>query len=262
VEKDQTLETKGPSMNRRLAGVTTLGIILSMIAFSQGACAQSRCLNPTVNEHDRSDKKASHFIGLANFSPKQKALLESLLNQSASQEIWENFIQEHNDQAATFLAVTNTLRGTDLFIGKSETISALDMIETVSEIRGVRLIANVNLGYFGKWVEAGGEYALHLADHQQETGSVSFAGHWQKGGGLHCGFDIQGYTHYTKPPYIHWNVNQSSGSSDIHLDGRSPWFLGFIPNPTHLEYSNSDVRAWMKDYEKKYGNPGFTVENR
>jgi hypothetical protein len=232
------------------------------ISFSQMACAHTSCLNPTVKEHDDSNKVAMNFVSFTKFSPKQKVLLESLLGQSVSQEVWESFIREHNDQAATFLAVTKSLQSTELEIGKSETVNALDMVETLSEIRGVRLIANVNLEYFEKWVGAGGHYAVHLINHKDETGDIPFADHSQKGGGLHCGFDIQGYTHYTKPPYIHWNVNRSTGSSDIHLDGRTPWIWGFVPNPKHLEYSNSDVRAWLSDYEKKYGNPGFTIGNR
>jgi hypothetical protein len=262
VEASKTRKKKGLSMDRRLLGMVAFGIMEGTVIFSQMACAQMHCLNPTVKERDDSNKVAVNFLPLAKFSPKQKALLESLVNQSVSQEVWENFIWEHNDQAATFLAVTKTLQSTDLDLGKSEAVSALDMVETLTEIRGVRLIANVNLGYFEKWVEAGGHYALHLVTHKDETGDISFANHSQKGGGLHCGFDIQGYTRYTQPPYIHWNVNRSTGSSDIHLDGRTPWIWGFVPNPTHLEYSNSDVRAWLSEYEKKYGNPGFTIGNR
>jgi hypothetical protein len=255
----ETTQWKGMSMERRLKATIILGVFVGLLFFSQLACAHISCLNPTVKTHDDSKKKAIQFIPIKDFSLEQKTLIDSLLKQNVSQEIWDNFTQEHNDQAATFLAVTNTLRRIDLFLSKTQSVTALDMVEELTDIRGVRLIANVNLDYFSRWVEAGGHYAVRLVDQSDETGSVPFADHSQKGGGLHCGFDIQGYTHYTTPPYIHWNVNQTTGSSDIHLDGRAPWILGFIPNPRHLEYDNSDVREWMGDFEKKYGSPGFVV---
>jgi hypothetical protein len=181
VEASETSKKSGLSMNRRLAGIVVFGILASTIIFSQGACAQTHCLNPTVKESDDSSKKAVNFIPFINFSPKQKALFESLANRSVSQEVWDSFTQEHNDQAASFLAVTNTLQETELFLDKSEeSITALDMVESLTEIRGVRLIANVNLSYFQKWVEAGGRYSVHIVNSKEESGNVSFANHWQK----------------------------------------------------------------------------------
>jgi hypothetical protein len=229
---------------------------------AHGEASESRCLNPKEKGVDDSKYLAQSFVPMNSLSSRQRALLEDFFGKSLAQEDFDAFVAAHNDQAATFLALTNALAKTELDLGDGQSMKAIDMIQHISEIRGVRFISTVNLSEFTKWQQSGNKYIVHLVNHREETGNAKFEGHSQMGGGLHCGFDTQGFTHYTKPPYIHWNINDVTGNSDIHLDGFQPWYFGFIPNPEHLSYENSDVRSWLKEYEKKFGNPGFSAEKR
>jgi hypothetical protein len=259
---------EGISMNKRITVfcfVLSLGFSQNILAHNQDqesvqAELAASCLNPEVKSKDDSNIKAVNFAPLSALTSKQNFLLSGFLNHQLLPTGISQLIIEHNDQAATFYSLTFALMQTELYVSDSEKINALDMVEKISEIRGVRFEATLNVQAINAWMKMGGKYIVHHADGSVETGKAGFANHNQKGGGLHCGFDMQGYTHYNQTPYIHWNVKLSDGSADLHLDGIQPWVAGIIPNPSHLDYNNSDVRSWYGNFLKKYGNPGFSIQ--
>jgi hypothetical protein len=110
---------------------------------------------------------------------------------------------------------------------------------------------------FDRWKHSGGHFTWDVA--QPEKGRFLF-GDFSIGGEIHPGYDEQGYTSDWRAPRLQINYRMSDGQADVDLDGYAPWILGFIPNPFHMTYANSDVRQWYDSYVKKLGDPGFSVE--
>ncbi|MBS1795776.1 MAG: RHS repeat-associated core domain-containing protein [Acidobacteria bacterium] len=211
------------------------------------------------------EKEATDFVTFDKLSKKQQELLMGYFKTTDAKEAatkWTTFTEKSNAEAAAFLSVTNALSKTTLDLGGGKTINALDMVKNVSEIKFDRIEGNLDKASFDKWQGEGkGGFSIALANGKTETGNVKFGG-TDGLGSVHKGYDVQGYTSGNSNfPRIQWNFRKSDYGTDIDVDGFKPWIVPFvIPNPKHRTDANSDARQWLKDYEKKFGNPGFSVK--
>jgi hypothetical protein len=195
--------------------------------------------------------KAENFLAWHQLDSRRQTLLATFWGEEAAVS-WNDFTVEHDDRAAAFLAVAGALEKTAVF-GKTAALgTALDMVETISEIRGDRLLVRLSAAVFEDWRRGGGRFTIFLANGTEENGSIEFNS-GDVGGSLHEGYDTQGYTSTWRIPRIHWNYRYADAWADIDLDGYPPtqW--------EHLTDRNSDVRCWHAAYVLKFGTPGFTV---
>ena len=183
------------------------------------------------------------------------------LDQSFSRGVdtgFDEWSQNHNGRAATFLAVTHALSKATFHLD-GQNILGTELIRELKKTLGDRIIVTLHRDLFDRWQTAGGRYTFHLANGKTEEGRINITPGGNLGGSLHHGYDRQGYTSNTRVPRLQINYRDRDSEADIDLDGYSPWKFGFIPNPNHLTWENSDVRYWHRRFVKKFGHPGFEV---
>lgn len=227
----------------------------SAVARTQKNEEASGC-NP---QQDRPNSESKfHSIGFPAWESlplqHQKLLVPYLNDLGISYLEW---ITDHDDHATSFFSVMQAHNLTELIIGNKGVVSA-SLIESIQEIHGDRMLVKMNRALFGAWKNAGGRFNLHRADGAIEEGKVNFNG-GDSGGSLHCGYTHQGYTSVRKVPRLQWNYNEQTGVTDLDIDGYAPWVGGFLPNPKHLTWENSDVRYWYSSFQKKFGYAGFST---
>jgi hypothetical protein len=200
--------------------------------------------------------KAVDFDSTELLPSRQRELLEDYLRQNLLS--FQNLTSDYNGIAATYLAVTRALSFLQIRLEDGRWISAMDMVSSINRLEGDRVKVRMDSTLFGSWRRAGAEYSLSRANGKTEHGHFHF-NRGDLGGSLHHGDDIQGYTSVFKVPRIQINYRFSDQEADIDLDGYAPWIIGFIPDPYHLTWKNSDVRYWFSKYLKSFGAPGFSV---
>jgi hypothetical protein len=171
---------------------------------------------------------------------------------------YNTWITTHDGDAAAFLSITHVLENMELSLGRGS-VPAIRMLEKVNRFEGDRIRVALNRIVFEKWKGAGARYQFLKPDGKYEGGRIRFYSHTWLGSSLHKGYDIQGVTHIWKVPRLQINYRYSDSEADIDLDGYTPLALGFIPNPRHLAYENSDPRQWFEKLVEWFGDPGFRV---
>jgi len=203
--------------------------------------------------------RAVHFEALGDLSPKQLSLLIPYLAAHGKRPMqYEEWISQSDGIAAAFLAWTRALTFLQIRLRDGRWITADEMMIAVYVLDGDRIRVELDNELFESWRAAGAPFILTRINGKIERGHFNFDG-GDPGGLLHDGSNIQGYTSYYKVPRIQINYTFGNHQADIDLDGYAPWVDGFIPNPHHLTWQNSDVRYWLPEYEKSFGNPGFEV---
>jgi hypothetical protein len=220
--------------------------------------------------------KAINFLPAARLTQDQHRILTTYLERPDTSIVpgldhsvfrgvdsdFDEWHQSYDGKAATFMAITHTLSVTTFHLAHGQDIRAIDVVKDLKKTLGDRLIVTLNKVVFDQWQAAGGNYTFHLANGKTETGKIQINPGGGAGGSLHQGYDRQGYTSTTKVPRMQINYRDNDSEADIDLDGYQPFKLGFIPNPNHLTWENSDVRYWFRSYVKKFGDPGFEVSKR
>lgn len=233
-------------------------IIIHTLIFLSGKA--SFAINNCSPLSDRPDSQSTYrsvqFPKWQDLTPiQQKLLLPYLVQQLIPYEQW---IAESDGHASAFFAITKAHEVTELFLAKGTSISSLEMFLGILEIHGDRMVVQMDRFLVEHWKSYGGQFAIHKADGNIEKDKINF-NTGNAGGSLHCGYDFQGYTSVTKVPRLQWNYNNFEATADLDIDGYAPWIGGFIPNPNHMTWENSDVRYWFSDFKSKYGNPGFAT---
>jgi hypothetical protein len=207
---------------------------------------------------------AHSFVRYRDMTPLQAEILErsgisDSVFTSTGSTIYEQWASDNDDHAANYLAVSRALSHLELQWPNGEKRWAIELVETVNRFEGDRIRARLNRTLFEEWVKSGGAFVFYRADGQHEKGKMKFHNGTAWGGSLHKGYDIQGFTSASKVPRLQFNYRFSDAEADIDLDGHSPMIWGFIPNPVHLTYKNSDPRQWFELLVRKLGDPGFHV---
>jgi hypothetical protein len=205
---------------------------------------------------------ADRFPMLAELSARQVELLTdfvmSIGSASDMEAAYQSWAADHDDLAAEFLALTRALSEITYDLGNGQSILGIDLVTKINRIEGDRIRFTIDPAKYDAWKQAGARFSWALATGKVETGSYHFD-RGDLGGSLHPGYDEQGYTSYFKVPRLQINYRESDSEGDIDLDGYAPWIWGFIPDPLHLTYANSDTRQWYGEYVKKLGDAGFSV---
>jgi hypothetical protein len=181
--------------------------------------------------------------------------LQNAVDPSVAYQAWA---AENDGLAATYLALTQAMAAMTITLDQGEQRPLIDIVVRINQLEGDRVRFALDAGDFDRWKKAGAKFSWKKANGKTETGHFNFDS-GDLGGSLHAGYDQQGYTSYYKVPRLQINYRLSDSDADIDLDGYAPWIWGFIPDPVHLTYANSDVRQWLSEYIKKMGNPGFSV---
>jgi hypothetical protein len=168
--------------------------------------------------------------------------------------LWDGFAAEQDGRAAACLAISNALSRVAVH-GCAPARTALDMLESLVEIRSDRLLVRLHRASFEQWFRGGAHFTIFLANGMKETSAVQF-NRGDAWGSLHTGYTLQGYTAALRVPRVHWNYREGDSAADIDLDGYPPttW--------EHLTDRNSDARCWQAAYVAKFGYPGFEVTSR
>lgn len=220
--------------------------------------------------------KAINFVPAARLSEIQHRILSTYLAQPAVAPVpgldhdvfrgidadFDQWNQNYDGRAATFLSLTHTLSVTTFYLADGKEILAINMVKDLKKTLGDRMIVTLHKDLFDNWQNAGGRYSFQLANGKMENGDIQVKPGGSFGGSLHKGYERQGFTSNSKVPRLQINYRDSDSEADIDLDGYAPMKFGFIPNPNHLTWENSDVRYWYSSYVKKFGNPGFEVGKR
>jgi hypothetical protein len=201
----------------------------------------------------------------SEMSPLQKKLLGAYLKKTGTSfGQWTSLPaidatdNDTDGELAAFLGITKALTHLQIHLEDGRWIVADQLLKTVNEFKGDRLMVQLDTKTFDSWRDAGAEFILTRASGEIENGSFDFD-HGDFGGSLHEGSTIQGYTSYFLAPRIQINYNEDTHEADIDLDGYAPWIDGVIPNPHHMTWENSDIRYWFDEYQQSFGNPGFQV---
>ena len=219
-------------------------------------------LDPQPKPNTSSPNEGVNFSNWDNLQPDQQDLLSSFFGSRSASIDYTSLQSQADGEVATFLAVTHALSLLRLAPNTDDEMDGMGLIKGIKEVRTDRLIVYLDLEMINKWKKDGINYSLPDVKNKTELGRLKFFNHSTLSAGLHCGYDLQWYTKASKGGHLHWNVRLSDGLADVHLDGYASWIDGFIPNPIHLTYQNSDVRYWYNKYFKKYGNPGFVIRKR
>src|SRR4051812_42568873 len=81
---------------------------------------------------------------------------------------------EHDDKAASFLAVTNALEHLQLLFEDGSSTSSFNLIESVAEVRGDRIYVHLNLPLFSRWKKAGAKFLLSKENGKIDRGHFRF----------------------------------------------------------------------------------------
>lgn len=203
--------------------------------------------------------RAVWFLPFSKLADDQRRLILPWVSRGNPEVQFSSWSRNREDLASSFLSITHALEQFMFYLGPQEAFRAIDLIENVNSIEGDRIRVKFNKNLFIKWKNLGGPFSIRHADGKVETGFFNFEAGNKWGGSLHTGYDIQGFTSSTDLPRLQINYRWADSEADIDLDAFRPFF-GFIPNPRHLTWENSDVRYWIKRYIKKFGNPGFKIE--
>ena len=200
---------------------------------------------------------ALHFAGLEEFGPGQQALLRDWLPDPTGTG-FQDFGEAHDDEVAAFLAVTHAMTRVQAVHLDGSATPLLAWVTRINRLKGDRIMVRLASEPFLDWAtRERGAFRIERADGGLENGRFTFRKHTSIGSELHHGYDIQAYTSVSRVPRLQINYRYSDSEADIDLDGRAPFIWGFIPNPFHMTYANSDPRQWLSEYLKKYGDPGF-----
>jgi hypothetical protein len=218
------------------------------------------------SQKPRSEPSAGSFVAFDSLESHQRELfLSSPLAQdlrasrnSVTEEDWQRWCAANDGVAAAFLAITHALELTEVTLSDGRVLRALDLIKSITEFKGDRIYAEARRELFEDWMNSEGRFSFLRTDGKSESGKVDF-NEGNLGGSLHKGYDRQGYTSTHKMPRIQWNYRFADAALDIDLDGYAPLKFGWLPNPHHKTWENSDVRYWIDNYVKKFGDPGFAV---
>ncbi|MBX9768332.1 MAG: hypothetical protein K2X47_13745 [Bdellovibrionales bacterium] len=225
---------------------------------------------------DQASYKAINFVPAARLTEMQHRILTTYLAHPTPGPVpgldhddfrgvdanFDEWNQSYDGRAATFLAVTHALSLTIFHLSEGKDLLAINMVKDLKRTLGDRLIVTLQKDLFENWQTAGGKYTFKLANGRTETGNMKVNSGSSMGGSLHKGYDRQGFTSNSKVPRLQINYRDSDSEADIDLDGYAPMKFGFLPNPNHLTWENSDVRYWYQNYVRKFGNPGFEVSKR
>ncbi len=248
-------------------------ILILTLALSAGAVEvenseqQKFCLTQKKNIIDNSPHQGYEFADWDELLPIQQYLLGTYLRLNTPRlsnqnirNVYQVWTKNQNSHLTAFLAITNALKRTQIWIDQNNQIDALSLVVKINDLWGDRIKVVLDHNLFALWQNQNGRFLTNWENGKIETGNVVFRDHGTVTGSLHCGYDIQGYTHGTRVPRLQWNVRNADMEADIDIDGIAPYLAGFIPNPAHLTYKNSDVRAWLAKYQKKFGDPGFKIQ--
>lgn len=205
--------------------------------------------------------QAFNFVEQEKLDPKAQLLIKHYFSsgRAPDSEInWTSWTERYDDRAAVLYSITLAMSRLFWFDG-TVWVRALDVVDEISEVAGVRIYAKLNQSFVKKWRNAGAKFQMLSVQGKVETGKFNF-NKGDIGGSLHKGFDVQGYTSCCNEPRLQVNYRNSDGYADIDLD-IAGWLWHFIPNPKHLTYSGSDTRDMYKKILKKFGNPGFQVRD-
>ena len=111
-------------------------------------------------------------------------------------------------------ANTQALSHLNLQMADGSFRGALDFVVQINHVEGDRLKLEMNSALFDEWRASGAKYQIEFG---------------------HFGFD------------------HGDHEGDIDIDAYAPWIFGFIPDPFHLTWDNSDPRCWMGEFERKFG---------
>jgi hypothetical protein len=218
-----------------------------------------------AGETDCSYQEAYDFVSWDDLTPTQLGLLGDFLQKTGGnldpRTLYRRWTEDFDDRAASFLSLTLALSRLMIDLPSHGGYTGADvLLRELTQIDGDRIYCVIDPALLAEWRAGGAKFRLERVDGKVETGDFGFD-HGDLGGSLHKGFEIQAYTSIRKEPRIQINYRSSDHLADIDLD-LAPWIWGFIPNPVHMTYLGSDSRQWLPLYEKKYGNPGFTVRKR
>lgn len=239
-------------------------VLVSVLLFSSAASGAN-----DPNYCDSKGKCTSHYVAhsFARFQdlpPAQSAILlrTGISDSEFTPEgatVYEKWTAEHDEQAANYLAVTRTLAHLEVQWPDGRKAWAIDFVIRINRFAGDRIYAQLDREAFESWVSSGGAFKLYRADGKHETGKMKFYAGTVIGSSLHKGYDVQGFTSKSKMPRVQINYRFKDAEADIDLDGYAPLIWGFIPNPVHATYKNSDPRQWYDLLLRKVGDPGFRV---
>jgi hypothetical protein len=176
------------------------------------------------------------------------------LFQISDPELAYNYMtKEADDLLATFLSNTHAYDRLVTIFPNSPNVPFSEMITNLYQIQGDRIIVGLDAAKFKAWTESGAQFSIrNFTTGKIESGKMS-----KVGGSVHEGFDHQLNTSSSNMPrlQVNWKPsNEKEWLADLDIDGYRT--LNFIK---HLSYENSDVRFWLKSFNKKYGKPGFGV---
>jgi hypothetical protein len=255
----------GEGMLRKSIG---LALGLMMMNLMTMTIAPAFAYDPVPDPHYCRPNRSCSYYAAVNFvewdqlSARQILLLSEFVSDIGSAQdprlAFHEWSATHDGLAATFLALTRALEKLTMAMDKGETRPAIDLIVKINRMEGDRIRFRLDADVFEAWKAAGARFTIDLTDGKVETGRFRF-GKGNLGGSLHKGYDEQGYSSITKVPRMQINYRHSDSEADIDLDGYAPWIEGWIPNPFHLTFKNSDPRQWYGHYAKKFGDAGFSV---
>jgi hypothetical protein len=203
--------------------------------------------------------QAFNFVEHDKLDPKAQILIKSFFDKGrapSSEFNWNRWTELYDDKAAALYSITLALSRLYWWDG-SHWVRALDVVDEIIQVEGVRIYAKLNQTFIETWRRAGARFQMPNQNGKVETGKFNFNG-GDIGGSLHKGFDVQGYTSCCNEPRVQVNYRNSDGLADIDLD-IAGWIWHFIPNPKHLTYAGSDTRDMYKKILKKFGYPGFQI---
>jgi hypothetical protein len=142
---------------------------------------------------------AHSFVSWEKLTAEQSRIL---VNSGFNESIYETWTANHDDQAAAFLAVTDSLSHLKMKLSDGVVVQGDQLIIRIKRFEGDRIIATFDEAAFSSWRNAQSPFELVQANGKTESGKMKFRDHSWLGGSLHKGYDIQGFTSVTKVPRI------------------------------------------------------------
>jgi len=212
--------------------------------------------------------EAIQFLDWSKLSARQTQLLEpylaGLYPTGTIDSAFADWSYQHDDQAAAFVGMTYALTHLVLVFADGTKARGLDMVAKFVGINEDHIVVQFDPTIMNKWKDGGGQFIVNLANGKVQTGSFDLADHTVLGEGeLFSGFDFQWFSGVTSEnaPRFHFNFRLKDNVADMHLDV-AVWIWGFIPNPDHMTYGGSDLRQFYDDFQDRFGNAGFQIQER
>jgi pimeloyl-ACP methyl ester carboxylesterase len=198
--------------------------------------------------------KASGFRAWPELSEGQRRLLKMLNLQDDS--AWQAWAAANDARAAAFLSITQALDRLHCKLGKGRERTGLELVSALRSVEGERLAVEL-APEFAQWRANQAAYWIDRDGRKIESGKATFQEEDSFGGYLHPGYDVHGFTPVGRVPRFIWNLDGTR--AEINLDNNVPRAYRWLPWTSSPTFEAADAKVWLREYVRKFGDPGFTV---